>query len=216
MLSVIRRAGLFWILYGIFIVCAIILLLRFPKADIHLWINRHYSLPADRFFYFVTFLGNGIFSLVIGLLLLFSGLRQSLVILLSWMVSGLLVQILKVFVFSSVARPLTYFRHLAPLHLVDGVNLYTTQSFPSGHSASAFALFLCLAFFFNKRYLQLFFFLAALAVAYSRMYLSQHFLVDVAGGSVLGMAVASAFLYLFTVTWSTRIPDKPVYAWRRK
>ena len=209
--QIIQKTATFWILYFIAFIAALVLLLVFSKATIHLWINRHNTPFADHFFVLATFIGNGIFSLLAAVVLSFFSLRKSLTVLSAWMISGLLVQLLKQFVFSSALRPVSYFRHLASLHLVDGVTLFTTQSFPSGHTASAFALFLCLAYFSDRRMLQGLFFALAFTVAYSRMYLSEHFLVDVTGGSVLGLGIACLFIYLFSGKWSNFVPDRPVY-----
>jgi len=71
--------------------------------------------------------------------------------------------------------------------------MLTSHSFPSGHSASAFALCLSLAIILKKRVWQLAMFLAAITIAYSRVYLSQHFLVDIWAGSAIGTLVAAVY-----------------------
>ena len=63
------------------------------------------------------------------------------------------------------------------------------NSFPSGHTTAAFAFFCALSILARKHpLLQSLFFLLAAGVAYSRMYLSQHFLADVLAGSLLAWA----------------------------
>jgi membrane-associated phospholipid phosphatase len=61
------------------------------------------------------------------------------------------------------------------------------HSFPSGHSASAFALFFSLAHITRQRSWEVFWLIMAVAVSYSRVYLSQHFLIDILGGSLIGI-----------------------------
>ena len=194
--SILVRGRVFLILYLGFLLLSGSILILFSKGNIHLWINGHHSALGDWFFTNVTIIGDGIFSLAIALVLLFFELRRSIVLLLSWMVSGIIVQILKIYIFSNVPRPVTYFQGSAILHLVAGIKHYAWQSFPSGHSASVFALFLCLSIYMKNRLAQCIFFLVAVIVAYSRMYLSEHFLIDVTGGSLIGICIAWLFLYL--------------------
>jgi undecaprenyl-diphosphatase len=70
-----------------------------------------------------------------------------------------------------------------------------TWSFPSGHSASAFGG----AWLFNRQFPHLWglrYVLASL-VAFSRIYLGDHYPGDVASGSLLGMLFAMFFRKLF-------------------
>jgi undecaprenyl-diphosphatase len=63
-----------------------------------------------------------------------------------------------------------------------------SHSFPSGHTATAFAAATVLSFC-APRFAPAFFVLAA-AVAYSRMYVGVHFPLDVIGGIVIGVVTA--------------------------
>ncbi|MGC8802879.1 MAG: phosphatase PAP2 family protein, partial [Bacteroidales bacterium] len=92
-------------------------------------------------------------------------------------------------------RPVKYFEKMADLHLVEGVKLLTSHSFPSGHAASAFALCLSLAIILKKCGWQVLMFLLALVIAYSRVYLSQHFMVDIWVGSAIGILVGAFYWY---------------------
>jgi len=70
------------------------------------------------------------------------------------------------------------------------------NSFPSGHTVTAFSAAVVLSYVsVNKRY-GFIFLLLAIGVAYSRMYLSQHFFEDVTAGSILG-----TFSTIMWVTW---------------
>lgn len=191
------KVRLFLLLYTLFLIMAGVLLSFCSRADVNLWVNHHYGSFFDSFFKYYTYVGDGIFSLLIILILLAVEYRKALMVFLSWAVSGILVQFLKVVLFSNVARPVAYFKDIATLHLVEGVKMYASQSFPSGHSASAFALFLCLSFFSRRKYLQLIYFFLAMLVGYSRIYLSEHFLTDVMGGSAIGVMVALFFIFVF-------------------
>lgn len=67
-----------------------------------------------------------------------------------------------------------------------------SHSFPSGHTATAFAGATMLSFF-APRAAPAFYVLAA-AIAYSRLYVGVHFPLDVAGGIVIGVATALLLL----------------------
>ena len=86
------------------------------------------------------------------------------------------------------------------LRLVEGVEVYIgATSFPSGHTMAGFALFGLLAFLLPKRYkgAALLFFLLALIVALSRVYLVQHFVKDIYLGAWLGLFIAILAWWLF-------------------
>jgi undecaprenyl-diphosphatase len=71
------------------------------------------------------------------------------------------------------------------------------SSLPSGHAATSFAGAVVLAYLF-RRGLPLFFVLAV-AIAYSRVYVGVHYPSDVLAGAALGAAVALAALSLLRV-----------------
>jgi membrane-associated phospholipid phosphatase len=187
MVKKVLKNNLFFLLpYAITILVVASVLLLHSKTEIHLWINAYHSDFFDCFFRHITFLGDGLFLIIPAVLLLFYSLRSTVYLLTAYLSTGLVVQILKKLVFTDCVRPVKYFHDIAPLHLVDGVRVLSGHSFPSGHAASAFALFLCLAVIGRNRTIQLSCFVIACLVAFSRVYLSQHFLVDIFAGSLIG------------------------------
>jgi undecaprenyl-diphosphatase len=68
------------------------------------------------------------------------------------------------------------------------------HSFPSGHAATSFACATVLARAAPRLAVPLY--LLAVAIAYSRVYVGVHYPLDVLGGAVLGIAVATALLRL--------------------
>lgn len=88
------------------------------------------------------------------------------------------------------------------LHLVDGITVHTYNSFPSGHTATAFAFALLIAVLVPSTLLTLVCVAAALLVGYTRIYLGQHFPIDVAGGMIV--AAVSITLSVFIQRWFDR------------
>jgi membrane-associated phospholipid phosphatase len=108
----------------------------------------------------------------------------AIALLLSFLLSGLVAQIIKNLVTSP--RPRLFFKPGQYSHFIDGVSLANNSSFPSGHTATAFALSAVLAIMIKNKNWHLFFLFVAATVGYSRIYLAQHFLLDVLIAAVIG------------------------------
>jgi membrane-associated phospholipid phosphatase len=169
-------------------------LVNFSKAEVHIWSNQHYSEFFDIFFQYLTNLGDGMVLPLLLVIMLMIRFRDSILLVVVFLLSGLLVQLLKRLVFHEAARPTKYFANGYPLHLVQGVEQLSSNSFPSGHSASAFGFFLCFALVTKQNWLKLVLLVLACLVAYSRIYLSQHFLIDCMAGSLIGV-ITTIFTY---------------------
>ena len=115
--------------------------------------------------------------------------------------ASVVTQILKRQVFDDHLRPSKVFEQMADVHFIDGVNLHTNFSFPSGHSTAAFSTFFFLALIARKPMLQVALFTAGLLVAFSRVYINQHFFEDIYVGSIIGAS--------FTFLASVYLIDKP-------
>lgn len=181
----------FMLPYGLLLFGLGVSQILYRQGLILLEINRYYSPQADVFFKYFTYLGDGIFCVAVGVLFLFWSRAKGILILISYVISGILAQLIKNFGFPEEPRPVEYFaKMLNSLHTVAGVELSHWNSFPSGHTTSAFALFALVAIWVKPPILKFLCLLIAAMVAFSRMYLLQHFLVDVYVGSILGTATA--------------------------
>lgn len=170
----------------------------YRQGIILLEINRYYSSGADLFFKYFTYLGDGVFCVVVGVLLLFWSRPKGALVIASYAISGIFAQLIKNFGFPKEPRPAEYFSGMIQsLHTVTGVELSHWNSFPSGHTTSAFALFAMLAIWAKSPLLKFLCLGVAVLVAFSRMYLLQHFLVDVYAGSILGTLTAWVLILKF-------------------
>ena len=193
----------FFLCYTVFLLLLFPFFLLYTKAEIHLAINKYHAAAFDYFFRIMTFFGDGITPFIFAVALTFFSFRKSITIAATGTLAGLLAQFLKRMVFTDMPRPARYFEGIYDLHLIEGVSMNYSYSFPSGHSATAFALFLCLAGYVNQRSLKLLMFLMALIVAFSRVYLSQHFLVDIYAGSIIGVISAIILIPVFNKLQNT-------------
>jgi len=189
-----------WILITVYLTllsAGIVVCIVYPKGDIHLYLNRFHSKPGDIIFKYLTYIGDGLFSVAVVFILLFIRFRYALMVLTSYLSSGLLVQVMKHFIFPDSPRPALFLKDSVDLYLIPGIDLHLHHSFPSGHSASAFALLITLALIIKKRWAGILLLLMACFVAWSRVYISQHFLIDIIAGSIPGFLAALIFYWYF-------------------
>jgi membrane-associated phospholipid phosphatase len=188
--TVFRNNAAFLFPYLLFLITGAVFILINTKAETHLEFNRHHNAFFDHFFRFATYLGEGFAVLLTVVILLVVSYRSTLIVALANILSGLITQTLKHTVFEDVVRPKKFFEGIHDLYLVPEVENHLYNSFPSGHSTSAFALYFSLALVLKKKSLKFLCFVLAMMVGYSRIYLSQHFLEDVYAGSIIGVACA--------------------------
>lgn len=156
----------------------------------------------DQFFYYYTYVGDFV---IIGPLLLLVWLlpqqyrngRFFLLLVFTQLLPFLVVQGIKLLI--NAPRPSVVFGDADWFHRIAGLDLHTQLSFPSGHSAGAFACFTLLSILLpaGKSFWGILFFVLAFLVAYSRMYLGQHFFEDVYVGSLVGTLLC----VLLYVSW---------------
>ena len=91
------------------------------------------------------------------------------------------------------------------VHIVDGYR-GGAYGFPSNHASNTWGLAFFITFLFRRYKLTFFFFLWALLVCYSRMYLGVHYFGDLLIGSLLALTGASTVFYVFRkVSGDTRL-----------
>ena len=181
-----------------------IMLLVLPKAELHLTLCKPHTAFLDSLVPIITNLVDWLPYLVV-LLLLFYRAGWATFLASNLLLSTLIVQPIKHLVHAP--RPLTWFAENMPdisLPLVEGVKMNLWLSFPSGHTTTFFVLFftlsiiLCAENIKGKNILSFICFLCATFGAYTRIYLSQHFALDIFAGILIAVC-STLVLYFFLV-----------------
>ncbi len=196
--NIIQKNKLFYSLFIIYIIVGTYILFTTEKVFFVLLLNQYYSPSLNLFFSYSTHLGDGFFFLACTILFILFNYYRALVLLSAYAFTSLIVQFLKRVIFYDVVRPKLYFESInIPLQFVDGIYINMSNSFPSGHTASAFTLAMLLSYFFKNKILSFCFFFSALIVGISRIYLAQHFFVDTFFGAIIGVIFGTMVLIFF-------------------
>ena len=182
----IKQQQFFFYSYLLVLLAAVFFLVSNGKVNSFILLNSYHRHWLDNFFIAYTNLGDGIFAILLALIYFFvlKNRKVGVVLLLAYASTGILVQIIKPLLHSP--RPLVYFRPQHFPFFIDSIIHAGNNSFPSGHTATAFAIATVLAFYTTGPVRQVLLLLVAVLVAFSRVYLSQHFLLDVLAGSFIG------------------------------
>lgn len=165
------------------------LFLMMGKEDTHSFINSYHTAYLDLAFKYITHLGHGLVPVGAFVILLLVRYSWALALGLSSAVMGIIVQTLKRSVFAGDHRPAMFFAD-SGLPSIDGIVLMTHHSFPSGHSATALCIFAMLAFFIKQKWASYLLMAIGILVAFSRVYISQHFIQDTIAGGWIGFGLA--------------------------
>ncbi len=201
-----RLYSLMWLivlLTSIFLAGGVYLLM-IEKGQVVMTLQSAHNPGNDLLIRIVNLLGDGWTLILIGLLLLLVNIRAAFQVLLSGLTAGLIVFVFKKFIFPGAMRPMNYFHQHGGYDIlpVEGIDLGSWHSFPSGHTAAAFALFISLALLNRNKLLDLLFVGLAILAALARLYLGQHFFEDVYFGALLGtLSAFGVHLALLNSKW---------------
>jgi len=183
-------------LYWYTLIGLLVLSLLVSKSDVVLWINRNHSDFLDSFCKTITHLGEGWIFIPVLIYTLFIRYSLSLATVSIVSVHGIICAVAKRVFFADALRPTALINHDL-LYLVPGVAYHSNYSFPSGHTATIFCFTVFVSFLIRHRLAICFLLMIALLVGYSRIYLLQHFLLDVTAGAFIGTLTAFSIAYLF-------------------
>ncbi|GAB3810050.1 hypothetical protein GCM10028819_53020 [Spirosoma humi] len=199
-----RKNRFYFLPYAFVLVVFGVLQVVYSQAQLMQWVNSRNSSLADLIFPYITYVGDGAFFIAVCLLLIaLINWRVGLMAFASFALSSLVSEFLKKVVFNGSPRPLKYFEHSTfQYHLIEGLDIHSYNSFPSGHTTTAFAMFGLLAFLDQKKSRGWIWLLLGLLAGYSRVYLFQHFVEDVYAGSLVGI-LSSIVIYALMSRWAT-------------
>ena len=167
-----------------------LLVIHYSGEHLFFDLNGHWNRFLDGVMPITTWMGNG--WAFVALLLVLLALKRFRVFFTGaavFAISSLICLGLK-YLFHQ-PRPLVYFSGRENLvHYVPGVYIFHYLSFPSGHTTTAFASFCFLTLVVRQKKFGILFFLLAMATAWSRVYLGEHFFGDIYAGSLLGTVSA--------------------------
>ncbi len=178
-----------WVTIALLVFSAPILF--YSKEYFTLWLNAQHSSLLDQVFYYLTHLGDGLVFIPVFVLLLFRNYVLSAFFAAFVGLEAIIVQlVLKKGFFAHLNRPPAYIENFDQLHQVPGVDLHHLHTFPSGHTQSAFLIaFFLVILFQNYKSLQIIIPVLAALVGISRVYLLQHFFIDIWFGALIGFGL---------------------------
>jgi membrane-associated phospholipid phosphatase len=213
--DVLKQVRLFFIPYLILLCACLTVKVMFTKEAIYFAVNSLHSPLADQLAPYVTDMGNGWTAITLSALLVLYNYRIAFLMASSYAITSLSAQVAK-FIFDAPRPTLLYNNKLSSIHLVKGVYMLQYHSFPSGHTVTAFSAAVLITYLAKNKKWSILLLIVAVAVGYSRMYLSQHFFEDVTAGSGLGVVITVCWIsyidgkqFLHTPKWNNGLLRKP-------
>lgn len=157
------------------------------KIPVFLLLNHDFGSIADNFLLICTYLAEGWAWIPYLIIVGWFFKKDKGIIIYCFAISTLLTQIPKQIFFPNITRPIASGIDPNQIHTVKGVVMHQLNSFPSGHTATAFTIFLLTVYLFKNNKLVLIGLIYAMLCGYSRIYLGQHFPMDVGGGIIVAI-----------------------------
>ena len=178
-------------------ICVGVFLVIYGKEHSFLVINNNNHPAFDNVFRFWTYLGDGLIWIPLFLYVLIFKRDFFVAVLASLIICTVLTHFLKRVVFPGDFRPIVVLAE--KVRVIDGLKINRANSFPSGHTSTAFTLALLMAYVVRQNFVIFLFPIIAFFVGYSRVYLAQHFVTDVFAGMLVG--IVSSWLSLWVYEW---------------
>jgi membrane-associated phospholipid phosphatase len=196
LITILRNNSIFFISALLSILAGLILLLLLEKGELVLILDGMHSPGLNTFFMVTTLLGEYVGVILVLVLLFFTGKHFIPVYLIALLITFLVSQGLKLFVFEHENRPSYTYEQLEK---IEGLEHHKHHSFPSGHTSTAFAIFTILAIAYPKKGVPFLGAIFAVLVGISRIYLGQHYLSDVVTGAIIGLFTSVWVVYFYAL-----------------
>ncbi|MBD1366861.1 phosphatase PAP2 family protein [Mucilaginibacter sp. ZT4R22] len=192
--EVLFRIQYFLIPYLVVLCGCFLIKLLYTRREIYFAVNGVYNNIADFLAPYITDIGDGLTIIILSAIIAFFNYRKAFLLTSGYLVTSIVAQAIKYSVYSP--RPRVYFeQELDKIHFVKDVYVVGgIQSFPSGHTVTAFSAAVVLTYVIKNKMWGVALLILAMLVGYSRMYLSQHFFEDVTAGSAIGVMVTVMWL----------------------
>lgn len=161
------------------------------KGQDVLLINGLHTPFLDYFFHGITSVGEGFIFVPLFAIVLFIRFQYAMACVITVVTQALLISAFKRWLLPDMLRPIGVLDNDL-LYFVPGVDVHALHSFPSGHTTTAFGVAVFIILLTRNPTLGVVSLIVALLVACSRIYLLQHFLIDVTAGALIG--ASSSFL----------------------
>ena len=181
---------------GMFIMAFTFILIH-GKIESFLLINQMHTPFFDIFFTWFTYFGDAWIWLPLAIYFVVWRRDYFFLILFALILSNFFAQFSKHIIFPEDMRPFVVLSESYNVHTIPGVDISRENSFPSGHTTTAFTLSLIFSYLGRRKWLSIFLPFIAFGVAWSRVYQGQHFVTDVAAGMCLGMIASFLAIGLF-------------------
>lgn len=197
----------------IFVSIAAVIVSLNSHGESIMWFANHRSDGLDLFFTTITKVGEEwSYVLLLFILLCYKFRYALMVFVLAILVPGISMSLKRFF---ACPRPKKFFMDQGvfdSIDIIEGVTLYTgNSSFPSGHTISAFAVMGFASYVFAKhKWSSTTLIILAISVALSRVYMVQHFLLDVCVGASIGCGIA------LITSWISIKIESPKALWLEK
>ena len=205
-----RKQGAFLLPYIVLLAISLYALFSFEKLELHALMNQWQNSRLDLPFWIITNIGDGVTIAILCVIIAFYRVRFGLILGLISGLDGIVVQLLKKGPFAHLNRPAYFLDQMPDLQIMEGLYMNQNFSFPSGHTSAAFAFYFGLSLMVKNPWLKFACFLMASLIGYSRIFLSQHFLMDAVAGSLIGILIAYLVWILFKKTGPVQWMDRGV------
>lgn len=197
MINRLRNTTLFFIPYLSLFTLSVVFFLYRSHGEFVLWLNSLHNPAWDFFFKYWTHTGDAIFFSIVAVALIVFKRRFGLILALAGISVAIISSFFKYVLFAEAQRPILYFKGYEVLEFVEGVNVLSQYSFPSGHAMAVFALASFVALMLQNNNYSSILFIGATLTSVSRVYLVQHFLIDIMAGSLIGITIGIIFYMSF-------------------